>query len=519
MYMGMHLIRAVKLFPERTAIVDGDLRFTYAQFNERVNRLAHGLSKRGLKKGDRVALLMPNCHQAVESDAVCYKTGLVKVPLNTRLSIPELVHQMNNSEAHALIVHPLFIEEIERHRADIQTIEHYIAVSSTPGSMIDYEKVLAEGSPDEPQADVELDDLYSLNYTSGTSGVLKAAMLTHRNFLSLIRQSLLGTGMYPDYKPVTAYVAPVTHAAGGMLLPTFIKGGTQVLLNVFDLDLLFKTIEQERVTDILLIPVMINFMLAFPEIKKYDYSSLRYIIYGTAPMAPERIRQALEIFGPILRQGYGQTESTAVASWLGPEDHVTNGDPVREKRLGSAGLPCFEAEVRVVDEEGKDVPTGEVGEIILHGDFVIAGYWKDPELTADTIKNGWLYTRDMGAFDEAGYLYLIDRKSDMIISGGFNIYPNEVENTLYEHPAVFEAAVVGVPDDEWGEAVKAVVVLKPGAEATEAEMIEHCKTRLASYKKPKSVEFVQEIPKNPIGKVLRRLVREPFWKGHGRRVN
>jgi acyl-CoA synthetase (AMP-forming)/AMP-acid ligase II len=235
-------------------------------------------------------------------------------------------------------------------------------------------------------------------------------------------------------------------------------------------------------------------------------------------MAPDRIQKALEAFGPILRQQYGQTESTGVGSLLSAEDHVTRGDPRRVERLASAGRPEFECEIRVVDESGTDVATGEVGEIVMRGDNVMAGYWKAPDLTAATLVDGWLHTRDMGRFDEDGYLYLVDRKSDMVISGGFNIYPNEVENVLVSHPAVFEAAVIGVPDEVWGEAVKAVVVLRPGATATEEELIEHCRERLASYKKPKSVEFVHELPKTATGKVLRRLVREPYWVGQKRRV-
>jgi acyl-CoA synthetase (AMP-forming)/AMP-acid ligase II len=264
---------------------------------------------------------------------------------------------------------------------------------------------------------------------------------------------------------------------------------------------------------------MINMLLNYPDLKKYDCSSLKIINYGTAPLAPERIRQAVEAFGPIMMQGYGQTESCAITSTLDPEDHITNGDPAREKRLASAGTPLVEAEVRVVDENNNDLPPGEVGEIILRGDFVMKGYWKEPERTAETIKNGWLYTRDMGYLDEGGYLFLTDRKSDMIISGGFNIYPTEVENALMEHKAVFEAAAVGVPDDVWGEAVKAVVVLKPGAKATEADLIEHCKERLASFKKPKSVDIVESLPKSPVGKIMRRVIREPYWQGRTRRVN
>jgi acyl-CoA synthetase (AMP-forming)/AMP-acid ligase II len=275
----------------------------------------------------------------------------------------------------------------------------------------------------------------------------------------------------------------------------------------------------KRVTDIYLIPVMINMLLDYPDLKKHDYSSLCTIVYGTAPLAPERIRQALEAFGPVMRQGYGLTESAAMGTILNKEDHITGDDPVRLKRLASAGFPAFDTEVRVVDEKDKDLPPGEVGEVIMRGDFVMKGYWKDPELTAETIRDGWLHTGDMGMFDEGGYLYLTDRKKDMIISGGFNIYPNEVENALVEHPAVFEAVVVGVPDDKWGEAVKALVVLRSGAKATEEELIEHCRERLASYKKPKSVDFVESIPRNATGKVLRRLVREPYWQDKTRRVN
>jgi acyl-CoA synthetase (AMP-forming)/AMP-acid ligase II len=523
MNIGLHLVRAVKRYPDRIAILDYDSgkKFTYAQFNERVNRLANGLLGLGVKKGDRIAMLMPNCYQALESDAACYKTGIIKVPLNARLSIVEMVQQLNNSEAHALIFHPSFMKQILENRAQMQTVKRFIVLSNATADMIDFESILAGSSVAEPVADVGEDDLYWLQYTSGTTGVLKAAMISHGNALVKYRQILMTNGVHPPFPVVYAYIAPVTHVAGVYILPVLISGGTNVLLNMnpFTPKGLLEIIEKERVTGIYLIPVMINMLLNYPDLKKYDCSSLKIINYGTAPLAPERIRKAVEAFGPIMMQGYGQTESCAITSTLDPEDHITNGDPIREKRLASAGTPLVEAEVRIVDEEGKDLPAGEVGEIILRGDFVMKGYWKEPERTADTIKNGWLYTRDMGYLDEGGYLFLTDRKSDMIISGGFNIYPTEVENALMEHKAVFEAAAVGVPDEVWGEAVKAVVVLKPGAKATEAELIEHCKERLASFKKPKSVDIVESLPKSPVGKILRRVVREPYWQGRGRRVN
>lgn len=523
MNIGTFLFRAAKQYSDRIAVVDYNTgkRFTYQQINERVNRVANGLLDLGLKKGDRVAELMFNCNQAVENDAACCKSGLVKVPINARLSIQEIIQQFNNSEASAVIMHPLFFKQIMENRSRIETVKHFIAISDPLAGMVDYEKMLAESSTAEPDVEVELDDTYKLQYTSGTTGVLKAAVITHRNFISRVKHNLVSTGINPYHPVVQAYIAPVTHAAGGFVWITYLMGGTNILLNMnpFTPKGLLEIIEKERVTDIMLIPVMINMLLNYPDLKKHDFSSLRTIGYGTAPLAPDRIKQAIDIFGPVLRQGYGQTESIAVGTFLTKKDHVTNDDPVREKRLASVGSISFDAELRIVDENGKDLPTGEIGEIIMRGDFVMKGYWKDPERTADTIKDGWLYTRDMGFLDGTGYLYLTDRKSDMIISGGFNIYPTEVENALTEHPAVFEAAAVGVPDDVWGEAVKAVVVLKPGTKVTEDELIEHCKERLASYKKPKSVDFVTSLPKSNVGKLVRRIVREPFWQGKDRRVN
>jgi len=511
------LQRAVQSFPERTAILDGSRRFTYREFDERTNRLANGLASIGVKKGDRVAFLMPNCHQALETDAACYKSGFVKVPLNARLSTGELVHMMNNSGTSALVVHPNFVDGIQAGRPQIETVRHFIVTSGSAEAMTPYEDLVSGGSPQRPDVEISPEDLYGLFYTSGTTGVLKAAMITYRNYIATTRY-WVHHGLAQGNDLAVGYVAPVTHAASLLVLPTLIRGGINVLLSSFDPETLFRTVQDEKITDLFLIPVMINLLLAHPSVKKYDLSSLRNITYGAAPMAPDRIQKALEVFGPILRQGYGQTESTGLGALLSVEDHVTNGDPKKIERLASAGRPVSECEVRIIDEEGKEVAAGEVGEIILRGDSVMAGYWNAAELSASTLEGGWLHTRDMGRLDEDGYLFLVDRKSDMVISGGFNIYPNEVENVLVSHPAVFDAAIVGVPDELWGEAVKAVVVLREGAKATEEELIEYCRQQLASYKKPKSVDFVRELPRNPYGKLLRRLVREPYWVGRERRV-
>jgi acyl-CoA synthetase (AMP-forming)/AMP-acid ligase II len=474
----------------------------------------------GLKKGDRVALFAGNGHQLVEAAYACYKAGFAEVPLNARISIPELVHMLNNSGAAVLIFDDSFAQAIEKVRSDIRTVKYYICISNTSGSDYDFETFLQSGSPEEPSADVALDDLASLNYTSGTSGKLKAAMLSHRNRIQQAKKHLLMSGIDIDQESVMCHVAPVTHAGSGMLLPMIWRGGRNHILTKFDVKILLETIEKERVTHLLLVPTMLNFIMNHPDIHNYDLSSIRTILYAASPMPVQRIKQAIEIFGPVLIQSYGLTETSATVTNLSKEDHIVDdNDAKRLKRLASAGVPSIECEVRIVDIEGRDVKPGEVGQIIERGDDTMMGYWNDPELTAHALRDGWVYTNDMATVDEDGYIYIVDRKFDMIISGGFNIYPSEVESVLFEHPAVFEAVVIGVPDEQWGESVKAVVVLREGAEATEEELIEHCKERIAGYKKPKSVEFAAEIPKNPNGKILRRKVREKYWTGSERRVH
>jgi long-chain acyl-CoA synthetase len=516
----LHLMRAAMWYPERIAVVDvrEDTRLTFKELNGRVNRLANAFSSLGLKKGDRVASLSPNRSQLVEIIFACHKIGLIGVPLNARLSMVELVYLMNNSESSVLILGPEYIEEIEKLRSEIKTVKHYIAISHPTPSMIDYEDLIRSASADDPKIEVDLDDIAELKYTSGTTGRLKAAMVSYRNRLCQGRKVLLRD---PNISKDSAmcHVAPITHASG-ILLPGFMmKGARNVLLPGFDIPLLLKTIEKERITYLLAVPTMLNFLMAYPDLKKYDLSSIKTIVYSGSPMPVERIKQALKIFGPVLMQTYGLTEASGVLTYLSQEDHLFEGDPKKLKRLASAGRPGFENDVRVVNEKGEDVKPGEVGEVIERGDDVMLGYWKDPELTAQTLRNGWLYTKDMATVDEDGYIYLVDRKGDMIISGGFNIYPSEVEGVLSGHPAVFESAVIGVPDEQWGESVKAVVVLREGMTASEEDLINHCRQHLSSYKKPKSVDFVKELPKNVMGKVFKGKLKEKYWAGQAKMIH
>lgn len=519
MNLGIHFDRAIRAHHDLVAISEDNTSITYERLGKQAKLFSETLTAHGFSKGDRVALLMPNCIEAVVVDGGLMKTGVIKVPLNARTSPAEIKAMLVDSGATMLVTHVLLAPYAQQCIDGLDTLKMVLIAGEgeAPKDWVRFNDFLS-GQRQIVDTVIELDDIYSLNYTSGTSGVLKAAMLTHRNWLSLTRAYLYSSGLEPRVKRKNAYIAPITHAAGGAILANLITGGTNRLLKQFDPASLLQTIQDHKITDILLVPTMINMMLAVPDIEQYDLSSLDTIVYGTAPMSPARIKEAISIFGPVLSQGYGQTECASI-SMLSKTDHLAVNDPALAHRLLSAGRPSFECEVKILDDDGQHVPNGEIGEIVVRSDNVMKGYWNAPELTDDTLKDGWLHTRDLGRFDQDGFLYLVDRKSDMIISGGFNVYPAEVEKSLDAHPAVLEAAVFSVPDTRWGESVKAVVVLKPGMSASEQDLISHCKSELAHFKAPKSVDFVEALPKSPVGKILRRVIKERYWQGKDRKIN
>ncbi len=507
--------RNAQIYPDKTAFIFENNRYTFRQLNERVNRLINGLANLGVTKGDRVAILSYNCPQYFEVFGVA-KAGRICVPLDSRSAGRELVYLLNNSKASTLVTANEFADAAISIRPEIPLVKNIICLDAVREDTLNYEELIA-GSPSyEPTEEVIEDDPCLFIYTSGTTGRPKGAVHTHR---SIIAECLV---TYYDVAAddICLCVMPLFHSGGSMgyLFPCFHTGAAIVVLRRFDETQILQTIERESITHTSLVPTMITRLLQHPDIAKYDLSSLRTIKYTGAPMPVEVLKTGIRLLGSIFIQAFGQTEANSITA-LDKEDHKVTGSEKEIKRLGSAGRPVPSIRFRIVNELDEDVPVGEVGEVIVRSPGMMKGYWELPEETEAAFRNGWLHTGDMARADEDGYVYLVDRKKDVIISGGENIYSKEIEDILYLHPAVSEAAVIGVPDKKWGEAVKAVIVLKEGMKATEEEIIDFCKEHLASWKKPKLVEFWKELPKNPGGKIMKASIRERYWKGHERLVH
>ncbi len=511
------IIRGAIYYPNHTGAIFNGEKLTFDQVYRNSNRLANSLLSLGLKKGDRVAFLLANSLQSLEIDFALLQTGLVRVPLNTRLSEDEHVHMIKETDAKALIYTEEFSERTMQIKKHCPVLQYYCQMNGTTEEhwMINMKEFVQGVSEDEPPVNVFESDLATIQYTSGTTGTLKAAVHTQETWVAICNNIL--TSLDIQERDIMLHAAPLTHASGTLVLPHWISGAANSILPGFLPEQYIKTIHYEKPTTLNLVPTMIVMLLNHPNIEQYSFESVRNIIYGASPMPRETLKRGLELWGPKFVQYYGQTEAPLILSILNNKDHIGEGEE-GQARLLSCGRPVPTASIKIVDEEGEELSFGQVGEIVVKSSQAMVEYWKEPELTQDTIKDGWVHTRDMGYLDQNGYLFLVDRKSDMIISGGFNIYPREVEEVLYQHPAVKEAAVVGVPDEKWVEAVKAYIVLKDGVTANEEEIIQFCKDKLASYKKPSAVEFIDSLPKSAVGKVVRRFLRDPNWEGKERRI-
>ena len=507
-------------FKDHTAIVFKDTRLTFSQFDACVNRLSNGLLGLGLTTGHKVAVLLSNGLESAISLLAVPRAGLTYISLNTRHSPGEHAAILNDSEPEALIVGAEFSGKIKPVLSSVSSLKHFIAVGQAPGGWLTYEALTAGQSGLKPAADVdEANDIERIQYTSGTTGKPKGVVWTFGIGYNVLTSTLMNMDQPIGPQTVNLNVGPLTHAAGLMMMVYYSRGATNVILPGFKEEAVLEAIEREKVTSLLLIPTMLYRLLMFPDLKSYDLSSVKRIWYGTAPMAVDRLKEGIRIFGNVFRQNYGMSEIAQPITYLGPEDHIIEGTEIQTRRLASAGRPAMGVELKIAAEDGREVAPGEVGEILLRSNKLMKEYWKMPRETAEAFKGGWFHTRDMATTDSDGYVYIVDRKSDMIISGGFNIYPREVEEVIMAYPGVAETAVIGVPDAEWGEAVKAIVVARRGTELAACEIIRHCQKHLAGYKKPKSVDFVAEIPKNLYGKVDRKSLKSPFWEGFDRLVH
>jgi len=487
--------------PNTTAVVVDDIRLTYGELNSRVNRLANALTGLGVRMGDRVAALMFNSNEYAEITFALAKIGAILVPLNYRLAPPELEYMLNDSGARVMVYSNdlSFLCEPTREKVGV---EKYVCVGGEPaGPDDDYEELLANASDSEPPlAPTSFDDPLTILYTSGTTGRPKGAVLTHANSLFASLNLIQHAG---DMQGSVLISTPMFHVAGltAQAIPAIYRGQTIVFQRYFDPEHALQLIERERITGSLLVPAMLLFMSQVSSFNEYDLSSFKGIFIGGAPCPAPLLRIYLDRNVPI-RQGFGMTENCGSGILLDTED--------LERKFGSCGKPMFHCNARVWNENGNDTKPDEVGELMLKGPVVMKEYWNMPEQTEVSFTDGWFHTGDLAKVDEDGYFYIVERKKDMLISGGENVYPAEVESVILAHSNVAEVGVIGVPDKKWGESVRAIVVPLPGQALTPEEIREFCTGKLARYKIPKSVVVVGELPRNPAGKILKRILREEY---------
>lgn len=501
-------------FPDKEALVFETTRLTYKQFNDRINRLSNALCKMGFRKGDHLTVLAENTHKYLEVYFAAAKLGICVTPLNFRLSDNELIQIVIDSEATAFFAGDGYEKRAEAMSRQTRNIHAWIAFDNHFQGFIHYEEMLNDAPDAEPEMDIDENDLAVLMYTGGTTGLPKGVMMSHRNLMTAVLSATVSLRF--THNDATCFVLPLFHVSFWPALSLLMVGGKVALNRKPDLSGILKLIENERCTHINAVPTLYGWLLQYADIDTYDLSSLRSMTYAGSPFPPELLKQCILKFGNKFSQGYGMTEALGV-TMLPEWDHILEGE--KSKRLSSAGKASYCAEIRIFDENDQPVETGEIGEIGVRGKHVMTGYWKNPELTQKTLRGDWYHSGDMGYLDEEGYLFLVDRKADMIVTGGENVYPKEVEDVLYEHPAVSMAAVVSAPDKKWGERVQAAVVLKQGQSATEAELIDFCKKKLGGYKCPKAIEFWEMLPTTPVGKILRKDVKKKFWQGYDRSIS
>jgi acyl-CoA synthetase (AMP-forming)/AMP-acid ligase II len=514
--------RGWRIDPQAVAYIQDDRSYTFAEVGELSCRIAHALLGAGYGRETKGAVWAGNDVTAWACTLGLWRAGMCWIPVGARNPPAENQAILDAFDCDVLFFQQEFAAVVAELRPRLPRVKAWICIDGEAGGLPDVRSLPAwiAGQPaTRPQVHVEMDDVVVLSPTGGTTGTPKGVMNTHRSTQTFCAHFMIGCPYGADVKPVNLAAAPITHTAGLLSLPCTARGGTVVVLTKPDPALLLGSIARHRVTELFLPPTVIYRLLDIPGLKhKADFSSLRYFLYGAAPMSVEKLKRALEVFGPVMMGGYGQTEAPTSISFLTPGEHFVAGRVAPDERLASVGRPNPLIRVEIMNDANEVQPPGTTGEICVRGDLVMKGYYKAPEKTAETIVDGWLHTGDIGHLDAEGYLHITDRKKDMIITGGFNVYPSEVEQVIWGHPAVQDCAVIGVPDEQWGEAVKAVVELNAGQHVTAEQLIALCRQQLGAVKTPKSVDFVEALPRSPVGKVLKKDLRARYWQGTGRTI-
>ena len=515
-----HLYESVlRRYETAPAITFGDETLTYGDLEEDSARLASALVERGLHPENRVGILLSNCAEYAVSDIALARAGLAKVPLNDMLSAADIEYMLNNSDASTLVVGPNFVETVESVAPNVPTLERIITIDGSASPTLErthhvesFEHLLDTAEPVAPDVPVSKSTLAGVFHTGGTTGDPKGVKHTQENLALNAVAHAIELDIQPRDKLLL--MTPLPHSAGLILAGGLTQGSHHVVTRGFDAERALEFIEQEDISWTFMVPTMVYRILDLLEEDEYDTSTLETLVYGAAPMKPDRLREGLTKLGNVFLQLYGQYETPDLITVLPKAAH----DPDDENRLSSCGLPTTMCEVKVVDENGEEVPPGQPGEILARAAYSMDGYYEMPEKTAETMQDGWIHTGDIGKMDEDGYFYIVDRDSDVIVSGGMNVYSVTVEEVVQQHDQVANVAVIGVPDEEWGEAVKAVVVPE-GDTVDQADLRSFCLDHLADYEIPKSVDVVEELPTTPYGKLDKKRLREPYWLDHSRQIS
>lgn len=508
--------RGAALHPDRDCLIDGSLRRNYREVHQRVAGLAGALDALGGAPGERCAVLAPNCAAAFECLLAIYRAGRVFVPLNAKNHVGENIHAAQLSEAQTLFFHSSLADQAAALQAACPGLKRLVCMDRSVDGAPGIDALIARGLPAPPLPAHDNERLVSIYSTGGTTGLPKGVMFTALTWETMAA-NMFATLPCEEGTAVYLVVTPISHAAGTIAKLLLSRGATLVIHNGFNAENVLDAMERQRVTHLYLPPTAIYMLLAHASTAGRDFSTLSCFMYASSPMSVQKLRECMQTFGPVMVQFWGQTEAPIFCTCLTQHDHVRALQHAPE-RLASCGRPMLLTPVEVMGGDGQILPTGGRGELVVRGNLVMAGYYRNPQASAEAVRAGWHRTGDVGWRDEQGYWYLVDRLKDMIITGGFNVYPSEVEQVLWSHPAVKECAVIGVPDDKWGEAVKAVIELKSGCAADEPELIAWCKERLGSVKTPKSIEFWPELPRTPVGKVSKKDIRARYWQGMQRSI-